>query len=80
MIQTLHYTTNFVTTKKTCTELLRVLVAVRNEAVLKLLGDRLKAPWSEERWRWAHATLMTRSLFGEIGEIVGFPKIYELMS
>lgn len=50
------------------------------EAVLKLLGDRLKAPWSEERWRWAHATLMTRSLFGQNWRKSGELRIYELMS
>lgn len=63
--------------KKNCTELLRGKWRVRIEAVLKLLGDRLKAPWSVERWRWAHATLMTRSLFGENWRKSGELKIYE---
>eukprot|EP00434_Breviolum_minutum_P039674 symbB.v1.2.035239.t1/scaffold4698.1/size36197/2 len=44
-----------------CLELLRSKEEEDRQAVLKLLGDRLKAPWSEERWRWAHATLMTRA-------------------
>eukprot|EP00435_Cladocopium_sp_Y103_P067916 s55_g30.t1 len=43
---------------------LRVLIDKEDEnrqAVLSLLGDRLQAPWSLERWRWARATFMTRA-------------------